>query len=130
MEKGIKVVLGLLCIPLLALGFMCFFDPNGMIEKFGVVPQGVNGLNTIRGVIGGLLVGSALMLIMGIWRHNTTWFLATAVMMSAVIFGRLVGVVLDGFVTALVGPLVVEFVILGLCIVADKKFVKATNVSG
>jgi len=111
-----------LCIPLLALGFMCFFDPNGMTEKFGVMPQGINGLNTIRGIIGGLLVGSALMMIMGLWRRNTTWFLATAALMGAVIFGRLVGIVLDGFDPVLVGPLVVEFVILGACILADKKF--------
>ena len=121
MAKAINILLGLLSVPLFILGFMTIFDPNGMVEKWGVVPQGINGLNTIRGVIGGLLAGTGLLMVIGIWRRNTTWLLATAALMAVVIFGRLVGIVLDGFDAALTGPLVVEFVILGLALFADKK---------
>ncbi len=38
------------------------FDPTGMCIKFGVTAMDANGLNTIRGHLGGTLIaGSAMM---------------------------------------------------------------------
>ena len=118
MNKAIKIVIAVLCLPLLALGILSMFNPMGMLDKFAVEPQGIHGLNTIRADIGGLLLGTVIMMAMGLWRNNTTWFLAAAVLMGTVAFGRVVGLAIDGVDTAIVPPLVVELVIVGVTLVA------------
>mgnify|MGYP006130115867 CR=1 FL=1 len=42
-QKGIYIV------PLFVLGFITIFNPTGMVEKWGVVPDGVNGLTPCAG---------------------------------------------------------------------------------
>ncbi len=118
MNKAIKIVIALLCLPLLALGIATMFNPTGMLDKFAVEPEGIHGLNTIRADIGGLLLGTVFMMVMGLWRNNTTWFLAAAVLMGTVVFGRLVGLAIDGVDAAVVPPLVVELVIVGVMLLA------------
>ena len=121
MNKAIKILVALLSLPLLALGLSAMFNPTGMFETFGLEPQGILGLNTIRADIGGLLLGSAIMMFMGLWRGNTTWFLGVAAMMSTVAFGRLVGFVADGVDTAAAPALVVELVIAGVMLLANRR---------
>ena len=121
MEKAIEIVVVLLCLPLLVLGLLAMFNPTAMVEKFGVEPLGSHGLNTIRADIGGLLLCNVIMMVMGLWRKNTTWFLAVAVVMSTVAVGRLVGLVIDGVDTAVIPPLVVELVIAGVMLIAHRR---------
>jgi hypothetical protein len=121
MNNVIKIVVALLCLPLLALGLGAMFNPMGMLDKFAVEPQGIHGLNTIRGDIGGLLLCNVIMMVMGVWRNNTTWFLAVAVIMCTVAFGRLIGFVMDGIETAVAPALVVELVIAGVMLFAHQR---------
>ena len=81
----------------------------------------------MRGVVGRLLAGMALLMAIGIWLRDTTWLLAAAALDSVVIFGRLVGIVGDGYDPALTGPLVAEFMILGLALLAHKKAGQASG---
>ncbi len=71
MNKGIKIFIGLLSIPLFVLGLKTMFDPTSMIEKWGMDPLGLTGLNSLRSMFPGILVGSGLMMQMGIWKKNT-----------------------------------------------------------
>jgi hypothetical protein len=127
MNKVIKVIIGLLCIPLLALGAKAMFDPTGMIEQLAVDPQGLHGLNTIRGDIGGYMIGVAFMMIAGLWTKNTGFFVATSIMMSTVLVGRFAGLALDGFDTSVVLLIVVELVIIGVMILAHKRLASGTE---
>ena len=106
------------CVPLLLFGVRAMFTPAGMAETFGVATQSINGLSTIRGDLGGLLLGTALMIGMGLWRNNTTWFLAAALLMSIVAFGRIVGFAVDGVDTATIRPFVAELLIVGVMLFA------------
>jgi len=121
MNAAIKIAIALLSLPLLVLGFIAMFNPTGMFERLAVEPQGIHGLSTIRADVGGLLLGGAIMMLIGLWRSNTTWFLAVAVMMSAVAFGRLVGLVVDGVGNAVMLPLAVELVTAGLMLLARRR---------
>lgn len=120
MSNPIRTLVVILCLPLIVLGLGTMFNPMGMLERFAVQPQGMHGLNTLRADIGGLLLGSATLMLLGAWRNNTTWLLAAAVMMGAVAVGRLVGLAFDGFEAAVVPPLVVELVIAGVAIFAHR----------
>ena len=65
-NKGLKIFIGLLSIPLLVLGFKTMFDPTSMIEKWGTDPLGLTGLNSLRSMFPGILIGSGLMMQLGI----------------------------------------------------------------
>lgn len=114
------VLIGVLCLPLLALGAKAMFTPMGMVEQLAVEPNGLLGLNTIRGDIGGYMIGIAIMMIVGLWSRNTAFFLATAIMMGAILMGRFTGLALDGFDAAVVPPIMVELVIACAMVVAHK----------
>lgn len=121
MEMATKVILGLACLLLGAMGLGMMFNPAAMIDKFGVEPSGVVGLSTMRGDIGGLLVSAVAMIGLGYKRSEPTWFLAVALVMSVVAFGRLVGFVLDGPSADTLPPFVIELVLAGLCVAKAKR---------
>ena len=122
MNNAVKGLVVVLSLPLLALGVGSMFSPAFMSGNLAVDPQGIPGLSTIRGDIGGLLLGSAIIMLVGVWRSNTTWFLAAAVMMSAVAFGRLVGFVVDGLDASIVPAFVTEIVITAVMITAHRRY--------
>jgi hypothetical protein len=121
MSRAIKISVVILCLPLLVLGLGAMFNPMAMLERFAVEPDGIHGLNTLRADIGGLLLGTAVLMLLGVFRNEKTWFLAAAVMMGVVAFGRLVGLAFDGFDPSVVPPLVVELVIVGAVIFAHRR---------
>jgi len=94
------------------------FAPKSMFEILAVEPQGGAGLNTIRGFLGGLFIGSSIVLATGLVTGNTTFFLAVAMTMSVVVIGRCIGIAMDGFEKKVVSPLVAEIVMVAVFIVA------------
>jgi hypothetical protein len=121
MNKTLKIVILLLCVPLTILGLKAMFVPLSMLVKFGVTSEGITGLNTVRGHLGGTLIAFPIMMIMGLRTKNSAWFLAVAVSMLVVAFGRLVGFAIDGFDQASVPPFIVELVISVVMVLAHKR---------
>jgi hypothetical protein len=121
MKTGIKLLVLGFSLPLIILGVLAMFVTKSHVELFHLQATGVFGLNTIRGVIGGLLFGSAFMMIIGVLKNNTTWFLATMLMMAVVIFGRIISILVDGWSNDFIVPLVAEAIIIAVCYFAHKK---------
>lgn len=116
MELPLRILIGLLCIPLTALGIRSMFVPKSMGEAQAIAPDGAAGLNTIRGLIGGFFLGCVAMLVLGLTTGDTLWFLSVAILMGIIAIGRLVGIGVDGFDKAVAPPLLVELVIVGVLI--------------
>jgi len=113
MSFPFQLLVGLFTFALSGLGLRAVFAPLGMGQAVFIRPQGAPGLNTVGGALGGLFVASATMLGLGLATGQTLWFLAVAVIMASVIFGRLVGIVFDGFHKDDLPPLAIEAVITG-----------------
>lgn len=111
MELVLQITVGIVSLPLLALGLRSMLAPRGMGTAMAIAPRGAAGLSTIRGVAGGLFFAAVSMLALGLFTGQTLWFLAVAIIMAAVMVGRFVGIVADGFDRAVLPPLVVEAVI-------------------
>ena len=92
--------------------------PKSMFAILAVEPQGAAGLNTIRGFLGGLFIGSSIVLATGLVTGNTTFFLAVAMTMSVVVTGRCVGIAMDGFDKRVTFPLVAEIGMVAVFVVA------------
>jgi len=80
----------------LVMGVNFVVDPVAGAAQLAVAPLGAEGLNTIRGDLAGLFLGSAFLLGLGIWREEGSWFVAVAAFMVVIASGRLVGFALDG----------------------------------
>ncbi|MHC4234037.1 MAG: DUF4345 family protein [Planctomycetota bacterium] len=111
-------LVGLSCSFLVGLGALTMFAPKSMVGFLAVEPAGPAGLNTIRGFLGGLFLGSSVVLATGLATGNTTFFLAVATTMSVVVVGRFVGIAVDGFDKKVLFPLVLEMVMVAIFIVA------------
>ena len=118
MELTLQILVGAAALMLLGLGTMSMFAPRRMVNNFAIEPVGTAGLSTIRSVIGGLFIASVAMLVLGLATGQTLGFAAVALVLGAVAFGRIVGIVSDGFDKAVVPPLVVELVIIAVLIAA------------
>lgn len=118
MELTLQIFVGLATLMLLGLGTMSMFAPKRMVSNFAIEPIGAAGLSTIRSVIGGLFLASVAMLAIGLTTGQTLGFLAVAILLGVVAFGRIVGIVLDGFDKVVVPPLLVELVIIGVLVTA------------
>ena len=118
MEPALQITVIVFCLPLAVLGLRSMFKPEGMSQDMSLALQGAAGRNTMRGVIGGLFLACVSMLALGLATGQTVWFLAVAIFMGVVVFGRLVGILADGFDKAVVPPLAVELVIAGALISA------------
>jgi hypothetical protein len=108
MKKLVNVLAVVASLPLLGLGFAAMFSPNSMLDLFTLTPRGIYGYNTIRADLGGLLVGSGLMIWIGLWKKQPVWFHAVMFMMALLLFGRLISTVFDGWTNAAIPAIGVE----------------------
>ena len=118
MDAVLQGLVGLSCLFLVGLGARTMFVPRSMFGILAVKPEGPAGLNTIRGFLGGLFIGSSIVLATGLITGNSTFFLAVAITMSVVVVGRWVGITVDGFDKKVVFPLVAEMLMVSVFVVA------------
>ena len=113
MDLAMQIIVGVFGVAFAALGVRSMFMPKNMGEDRGLSPTGIAGLREIRAVFGGFFLACVTMLVLGLATGETLWFLAVAILMGAVVIGRLVGIVADGFDKAVLPNLVAEIVIGG-----------------
>ena len=127
MTSLLKGAVALLGLTFVALGLGLALSPTSMEAQFGLHPDGIVGLGTLRGNLGGLFLGTAAMLGLGLWRRNTTFFLAAAALLGAVALGRVVGFAADGVSVDSVAPLFIELIAVAGLLVATVNVDAAAN---
>jgi hypothetical protein len=108
---ALKVIVGLVALLFAFMGTGLVFGPETASAQYGLEATGAVGFSTLRGDFGGMFFAAAVMLVLGLWRGNTVWFLAVAVLMIAIALGRVVGFAVEGAVGQTITPLVAELVI-------------------
>ncbi|MCZ6853925.1 MAG: DUF4345 family protein [Gammaproteobacteria bacterium] len=121
MKIALKIIVGLVALLLLFMGLSTMIDPSGMAAQFGVTPEGIVGLSTLRGDVGGMFITGGVLLALGILRGQTLWFLAVALLMGLIALGRLVGFVLDGVEQSVLVAFIVEIVLVVLFVIAHRQ---------
>ncbi|MEN0068237.1 MAG: DUF4345 family protein [Myxococcota bacterium] len=116
MDLVMQGLVGAMSVMVLGLGATSMFAPKAMIGNFAIEPQGRAGLNTIRGVIGGLFIACLGMLAAGLVTGETLWFLAVAAVFGVIALGRVVGLLFDGLDRTVIPPLLLELVFTGILV--------------
>jgi hypothetical protein len=126
--EPLRLLAAAVSLPLLALGLGAMFAPDRMLNLLDLAPRGVYGYNTIRSDIGGMLIGSALLILIGVRRRERAWLLSAAVIMALLLVGRVVSFALDGMTSAATPAIIVELVVIAVMLVTSQRFgVSATR---
>jgi uncharacterized membrane protein YphA (DoxX/SURF4 family) len=124
MDMSLKIVIWLIGLLFAFMGLNTMFDPLANVESLGLTPVGEQGLNTVRGDIAGLFLTCTVLLVLGLIKRRAEWFLAVAVLMAVIAFGRVVGFVLDGSPTdTTLTAFAFEIVIAAVMILASRRLV-------
>lgn len=115
---NLLVVLGI--VPLLVLGVIDVFLPLKAFSLYGMEPLGIMSFSTLRGAIGGMLFGGALMMILGLFTQNRTWFQAAFLLVFTILICRFVSVMLDGWTNDLLPAIITETYIVVVVFVASR----------
>ena len=112
----------MLCLIIaLFLGVKDLFVPTEMAPLYGLELKGVLAFNTFRAVISGTILSIALMLIMGLFTKNKTWYQATLLLTAVILFCRTYSIILDGYTSEMLAPIVIEVLILVVMYFAIKQ---------
>ena len=100
----------------LAVGLLFMFNPTSekVLARLQLTPGSIAGLANIRSFIGGTFVGLGVLLLHGVIAGDPQPFLMVAILLSAAVIGRVVGLVVDGRDKTVIAPLVGEIVLVGI----------------
>ncbi len=74
MQMTLKILVGLIALLMAFMGLNVMLNPADAAQQFAVTPEGIAGLSTLRGDIGGMFVTSTVLLALGLWRGQDHLF--------------------------------------------------------
>ncbi len=104
-------IAGLLAV-IMALGF--WINPELLAVKFGIAPQGLLGLSTLRADFGALFAGTGVFAIAAAIRNNARLMTAPLLLIGIGFSGRLLTIALAGYDASMLQPMVTEIVLIAI----------------
>jgi len=98
MLTGLKVFCGLYAALLLMLGARWWFTFDAIVVEWALEAESPLGINNLMADMGALFFGGAVMIGLGLWKNQSIWLLATALLMAIAASGRLLGYATIGYV--------------------------------
>jgi len=121
-----RIVVALFALLFAVVGLGFWVAPTELGRRFFLEAVGVDGFSTLRADLGGLFVGAAILFGMGVWRKRDSLLTGAAVVVSAVIAGRVIGFVAHGWSRATLLSLAIEVV----AVAALVTYARALRASG
>ncbi|MEM7156112.1 MAG: DUF4345 family protein [Myxococcota bacterium] len=118
MNTALRIILGIFVIVMLGFGLTIMFNPTAMVDQLAVDPRGVEGLSTLRAGHGAFLASIGIMIGLGLRARYSQWFLASALLITMALIGRMAGLAFDGMPTGFVGHVGQEIVMIVLLVTA------------
>lgn len=124
MKTLAKVLSGILVLAFLGLGVLFMFNPAATLDLLQLTPEAVGGWASIRSVFGGLFLGLALLLLRGLMYEEWLPIRMAGIILAITILGRIDSLAVDGFEVQLLGPIVIEIVLVAICLFSARQFEK------
>lgn len=120
MKNLARGILALVSLFFLGTGLLIMFNPAAMVEGLAMTPDGIIGFSHMRGLFGGAV--SAIGISVGIAAYKAEIIHARpgVLFVIAIVVGRLVGIVADGYDAAVIGYAAFPVVVFGLLLTAHK----------
>lgn len=113
-----RILVGIAALGSLILALGLWLGMEQVIPALGIsttdLAGGLVGRATVRADIAGLFGGMGICMLIAVIRGNVQWVNAVLVFVGVAITGRFVGLLTDGGGNAVIQPIIVEAVIIGL----------------
>ena len=113
-----KVLPGILGIAFLGVGLLFMFNPAATLDRLELVPNAIAGWASIRSFIGGTFLGLAVLLFHGVIKSEGKPIRMVGILLAAAVLGRIVSLVADGVDGTVIGPVVIEIILVAICFFA------------
>ena len=111
MKKVIDILVVLGITPLFLLGAVNVIAPSKTFALYGIEPLGILTYSTLRGAIGGVLIGGGVLMLIGLITKNKNWYQSALILISTILICRLVSVIFDGWTNELLPAFLTELYI-------------------
>ena len=117
----IKILAGLVGLFVLINGLLFMFKPELVIGHSSISANNVFGMSTVRGLIGGSMVVTALFVALALLKSRLDMLHSAAFVLLGWTFGRIVSLIMDGFDKAVLGGgIVISLIMAVILMVAHK----------
>lgn len=123
MENVIRIGVGLVAVLFAVNGLILMFAPETGMGGMSILADGAAGLNTVRGDLGGLFLGGAVLAVLGMVQ-NKAYLMALAIVIGLIILGRVIGLMTDGFAATSLMGLLIEAVAVTVLIAQHRQSTK------
>ncbi len=121
MRIALNVGVGITALLLAFLGARWMFTPEAMASESGLVLNGLPALSLARADLGGFLLGSGLLCVLGLRAGQSPLLNAAAFLVGAVAVGRTIGLVVDGFDADMAVLIGIEVVMVAVLVLAARQ---------
>lgn len=115
-----RILVGIAALGSLILALGLWLGMEQVIPALGIsttdLAGGLVGRATVRADIAGLFGGMGICMLIAVIRGSVQWVNAVLVFVGVAITGRFVGLVMDGGGNAVIQPIIVEAVTIGLLV--------------
>ncbi len=113
-----RILVGVAALGSLILALGLWLGQEQVIPALGIATTdlagGLVGRATVRADIAGLFGGMGICMLIAVIRQSVQWVNAVLVFVGVAIMGRFIGLVMDGGGDAVIQPIIVEAVTIGL----------------
>ena len=113
--KLAAVLVGLFSI---SMGLLAWVDPGKVGEVMGLVAPAELGVHSLRGDIGAVFLASALGCALALFQGKTMGLKIPIILYGLVLTGRLISLVVTGNGVGVMGPIIIEVVLISLSVFA------------
>lgn len=122
MRGLLRLLIGLVGLFNLLIGLSFFLRPAQLAEKFFLIPQGAQGLATIRADFTAFFVTASLCALWGAWRAEARPLLVPILLLAIALSGRCLGIVADGISETTLPPMAVEAIMVAILVAGYRNF--------
>ena len=121
MKKVINTLVVLGIAPLFLLGAVNVIAPSNTFALYGIEPLGILTYSTLRGAIGGVLIGGGLLMLMGLITKNKTWYQSALIIIATILICKFISVIFDGWTSELLPAILTELYVVVVMFFAAKQ---------
>jgi len=120
MQGLLRIVVGGIALFNIAIGLAFLFNPAGAAANFFLIPDGSQGMATLRADFPGFFITGGTFAMIGAWQRDGRALLVPMLLLAIAITGRSVSLVADGIGPEAIPPMVAEAVMIAVLALARR----------
>jgi hypothetical protein len=120
MTMILRVLVGAVGLFNITIGLLFLFNPAGAAANFFLIPDGSQGMATLRADFPGFFITGGSFALVGAWQKDGRALLVPVMLLAIAITGRTVSLVADGVGPQAIQPMVAEAVMISLLLLCRR----------